>query len=690
MTAARSEPTDGRTMDHETKEALVASFDRLRGIDDPVQRTLGSVHEAARLDLDPDLYQRLFELHEQDRRPHDPWHDRIIGRIVAWCDRQSLFSLLEYVGRMAIVVAILSFFLELPERQQMRDGDAWERIQAAKGNTWSGDRHEEIERLATGCVGLEGLAAPRARLEGLRLDGCRGPLGGILSGTWLGALAQPRGAMLAGADLRDAVLTRARLPRADLREAHLDGVDLSFADLAGARLSGARLVGADLFGADLSSADLTGADLTGADLSRIDLRGARLVGATLDDAKLLFADLREADASRALARRADLSAARLDGVQLLSADLSRADLHRARVDDRTVFDHVRWHGAHVPDGLLSVDQLAAADDRPDLDPPARSDDGPVIGWVVPETLDFYREVVAGAEDAAAAAGARLRVVELEAIDAETTALARVQPALAAFDASSVLLAERIAVGQLVGGGIDALVLSPRGGASSDAVLRWVFESGIPTVLYDNVASAEAVDRWTVAAYTTDQYAMGRAIGEHTARWAERHRDRRDEPWRVGLVRACDFENCFERVAGFRDALHEAGLPWNEVFYRRIRFDENAADVAYEVIGRHPEVEILWAANEGGTNALLDAIERHGFGLRMWVFGTDWSSRTAAAMRPSEPDRVLEAVVVQQPREMGRRAVRSALAALAGEGSTAVTTSTVVELPHVVVDDPDGG
>jgi uncharacterized protein YjbI with pentapeptide repeats len=61
---------------------------------------------------------------------------------------------------------------------------------------------------------------------------------------------------------------------ADLRGADLAGRSFRGADLSGASLRGASLLGADLSGAVLTAADFTGADLRGANLAGADLSGS--------------------------------------------------------------------------------------------------------------------------------------------------------------------------------------------------------------------------------------------------------------------------------------------------------------------------------------------------------------------------------------------------------------------------------
>ncbi|MEM8931973.1 MAG: pentapeptide repeat-containing protein, partial [Acidobacteriota bacterium] len=598
--AADAAASDAAPTDPEGVEALVASLARLHALDDDVERGLAMAEEAGRLGLDTAHYHYLYDLYDQNTPVRRHRFEELFQRLVAWCERQSFFSILEYVGRLAIVFAIGSFFLELPQRLATREGEAWAAIQAAEGRAWSGDRQEDLESLATSCFVLEGLAAPGARLEGLQLDGCRGPLGGLLSGTWLARLLPPRGAVLIGANLRDADLRDARLPRADLTDATLAGARLQHADLSEARLIGAQLRDADLFAADLTGADLTGADLTGADLTHADLRGAHLDGAILDRTTLAFTDLRDAVARRAKLRHSLMAATRLDDANLLGSELGGAQIDRLHVNHRTIFDHVVWEGARMPAGTLTVDQLDASEDTPILLPEAAGGGVPTIGMIAPVGATFFHDVVAGAEEAARRGEARLRVVYLDQLDATVLGMTRLVPQLGPFTRPSLLRAESLATEMLLAEGIDVLLLAPLESAVSETAVRRVFDAGVPVVFYEHSNLHDEPKRWIAASFTSDHYRMGFDIGRHAARWAASRRDRADEPWRVGLVRACEFQDCFLRVEGFRDAFEASGVPWEERFYRRIRFDPDSWAVTLDALADHRETYLFWSANDDGT------------------------------------------------------------------------------------------
>ena len=92
--------------------------------------------------------------------------------------------------------------------------------------------------------------------------------------------------------------------------------------------------------------------------------------------------------------------------------------------------------------------------------------------------------------------------------------------------------------------------------------------------------------------------------------------------------------------------------------------EKAVAVASDVLTAHPEVNVIYAANEGGTVGAVQAVRRAGKQGKVFVFGTDGSEQLANFLL--DPDGVLVATTAQQPFLVGGDAVRAALAAIAGK------------------------
>jgi hypothetical protein len=178
-----------------------------------------------------------------------------------WCWEWVAFALsnwaflevLEYAGRLSVLVAVVFYVVEWPDRQKQKHYQAWQVINTAQGKGGSGGRIEALHELNEDRVPLVGVNVSGAALMGVGLE-----------------KADLHRSTFEAADLRNCNLRSANLEYADLSEANLRGGDLRRANLMYADLSDA-----DVNGADLSAANLSGANLGNADLRNCDMRDVK-------------------------------------------------------------------------------------------------------------------------------------------------------------------------------------------------------------------------------------------------------------------------------------------------------------------------------------------------------------------------------------------------------------------------------
>lgn len=163
----------------------------------------------------------------------------------------AFLEVLEYAGTFSILVVVILYFAERPDRIKQKHYQAWQVINTAQGKGGSGGRIEALQELNLDGVPLVGVDAQGAFLMGLRLD--RAPLARANFSS-----SDLRGCRLSSAELDFATLTGANFRGCDLENASLENSDLSNTDLTGANLNGARLAGANLENADLQECDLKG------------------------------------------------------------------------------------------------------------------------------------------------------------------------------------------------------------------------------------------------------------------------------------------------------------------------------------------------------------------------------------------------------------------------------------------------
>jgi len=81
-------------------------------------------------------------------------------------------------------------------------------------------------------------------------------------------------------------------------------------------------------------------------------------------------------------------------------------------------------------------------------------------------------------------------------------------------------------------------------------------------------------------------------------------------------------------------------------------------VVETLIQKHPEINLVFAENEGTTIGAVQAIERQGRAGEVFVFGTDISPQIAEMLLAD--DNILQAVTAQTPYQMGYLAVKAAV------------------------------
>jgi hypothetical protein len=150
-----------------------------------------------------------------------------------WCvyamSHLSFFDLLEYCGSFSILVAVIFYFVDAPQRTKVKHYQAWQVINSAQGKGGSGGRIEALQELNEDHVSLLGVDLSDAFLQGVKLS-----------------KADLERANLASADMRSADLSKTKLQSASLRWTNLINATLAGADVADAHLEDADLTDADL------------------------------------------------------------------------------------------------------------------------------------------------------------------------------------------------------------------------------------------------------------------------------------------------------------------------------------------------------------------------------------------------------------------------------------------------------------
>ena len=92
--------------------------------------------------------------------------------------------------------------------------------------------------------------------------------------------------------------------------------------------------------------------------------------------------------------------------------------------------------------------------------------------------------------------------------------------------------------------------------------------------------------------------------------------------------------------------------------------EKAVAEGENIIKSQPNLDIIWAANEGATVGATIAVKNTGKNQRVFVFGTDVSKQIANMLL--SPDNILQAVTGQQSYEIGKQAMERLIKKIRGQ------------------------
>ncbi|MEQ9637134.1 MAG: substrate-binding domain-containing protein [Devosia marina] len=288
---------------------------------------------------------------------------------------------------------------------------------------------------------------------------------------------------------------------------------------------------------------------------------------------------------------------------------------------------------------------------------AVAQDNPVIASVVFQGDQFMQFLQAGIRETAEAAGAE--VLEIN-IDGD---LAR----------------EIQAIDTYISRGVDAIVIAPVSARDSAPALQRARDAGIVVIALNGGLEDGSIAN---ATFSTANRDLGASTGAAAATFIS------ETLGGEATVATLAFssllpEQSGDRTGGFKDAVAE-GNTINIVSEQDAWMPEDAVTVATDILTANPGVNVIYAANEGGTVGAMQAVINAGRAGEVFVFGIDGSRQLAQGLLAG--NNVLQAVTAQAPISMGAMGAEAALQVLAGETVEAHTTVPALLLSRT---DPDG-
>lgn len=232
-------------------------------------------------------------------------------------------------------------------------------------------------------------------------------------------------------------------------------------------------------------------------------------------------------------------------------------------------------------------------------------------------------------------------------------------------------------------GYKGVAISPISEEASLKVLTDAAEQGLEV----GISNHEFKLPFITGAYTSDNYDLGSTVGKAAARYI---RENLGGNANVAILQFKSLlpEQSSARSKGFLDQMKD--LPGVTVVTDQDAWmQDKAITVGGDIITAHgDELDMIFAANEGGTIGATMAVKNAGKEGEIVVFGFDGSEQMVQLLK--DPADILQAVIAQDPYTIGIKTMESVVKAVNGDDISATRGKSFI-VPGILLDraDPAG-
>lgn len=227
-------------------------------------------------------------------------------------------------------------------------------------------------------------------------------------------------------------------------------------------------------------------------------------------------------------------------------------------------------------------------------------------------------------------------------------------------------------------GIDGVAIAPLNEESSITTLKEAASKGMKIALSDSTLSNAD---FIVGGFTSDQSQLGSSTGKVAAKFIE---EKLGGKAKIAVVQFKSLlpEKSAARVNGFLGELE--GMEGVEIVADQDAWvQDKAVTVANDILTAHPDVDIIFAANDGGTVGATMAVKNAGKSGEVFVFGIDASEQIAAMLQ--DKDDILQAVTGQDAYSMGYKSMELLIQNIMGKADA---TSEILMVDGILLDRAD--
>ena len=230
--------------------------------------------------------------------------------------------------------------------------------------------------------------------------------------------------------------------------------------------------------------------------------------------------------------------------------------------------------------------------------------------------------------------------------------------------------------------IAGLAISPLSEVASEAGLKQAADAGIKVGLSNTSYDGD----FYTGCFSSDNYEVGKSTGLAAKAYIE---EQMGGEANVAILqyKSLLVEQSSARSQGFLDQIQD--MPGVTIVDDQDAWlQDKAITVVTDMLTAHPEIDLIFAANDGGTIGSVMAVKNSGKAGEVVVFGTDASEQMVSLLK--DEDNILQAVTGQDPYSIGVRTMQSVIDAIEGKDVSA-SAGKVTIVPGILLsrDDPEG-
>jgi simple sugar transport system substrate-binding protein/ribose transport system substrate-binding protein len=231
--------------------------------------------------------------------------------------------------------------------------------------------------------------------------------------------------------------------------------------------------------------------------------------------------------------------------------------------------------------------------------------------------------------------------------------------------------------------VDGIAIAPLSQDASIPNLKEAASQGIQIAITNMNLSGDP--SWLAGGYTSDDATNGKIVGTNAAEFIKANITGDVNVAQVDFNHQIP-EQSKARWSGFYAGLDEAGVEYTKVAAVSANMQDDAVTKVADMLTAHPEINVIWACNDGGTIGAAMAVQQAGLAGKVFVFGYDGGDQQTSMILSGE--NILVGVVAQDPYAQGYNAVQSLALTLTEQANPDAGKITVVPGTYLSVSDLD--